>query len=58
MANNPAFLRWIERGLKGDDKAREMVKELVQRRMKIGGATGAGIGESQYQTPNQNVILP
>jgi hypothetical protein len=58
MANNPAFLRWIEKGLKGDDQAREMVKELVQRRMKIGGAAGAGVGQSQFQTPNQSVLLP
>src|SRR5580700_889290 len=57
IANNPAFLRWIEKGLKGDDRAREMVKELVQRRMKIGGAMGAGVGESQFQTPNQNTML-
>ena len=58
LANNPSFLRWIEKGLKGDDQAREMVKELVQRRMKIGGAAGAGVGQSQFQTPNQAVLLP
>jgi hypothetical protein len=57
VANNPAFLRWIEKGLKGDDQAREMVREVVQQRMKIGGAMGAGVGESQYSTPNQNVMM-
>jgi len=58
LANNPSFLRWIEKGLKGDDQAREMVRDIVQRRMKIGGAVGAGIGQSQFQTPNENVLLP
>ena len=57
LANNPAFLRFVERGLNGDDGARQMVKELVQKRMKIGGALGAGVGESQYSTPNQNVMM-
>ncbi len=57
IANSPAFLRWIEKGLKGDDKARDMVREVVQQRMKIGGAVGAGGGESQFQTPNQGLIL-
>jgi hypothetical protein len=60
--NNPAFLRWLEKGLKGDDGARETVREAVQRvlnepetqkRLGRAGATGAGIGQSQYQTPNQ-----
>lgn len=50
--NNPAFMRWIEKGLKGDEKAREMVKAEVQRRMQIGGALGAGLAESQYAAPN------
>jgi hypothetical protein len=57
LVNNPAFLRWIEKGLKGDARAREMVRETVEQRMKIGGAMGAGVGESQYSTPNQNLML-
>ncbi len=60
--NNPAFLRWLEKGLKGDDGARETVREAVQRalnepetqkRLGRAGALGAGVGQSQYQTPNQ-----
>jgi hypothetical protein len=43
-------MRFVEKGLKGDDSAREMVRELVQRRMRVGGPVGAGIAESAYQT--------
>lgn len=50
--NNPAFMRWIQKGLQGDEKAREMVREVVQRRMQVGGAFGAALSESQYAAPN------
>lgn len=53
--NNPAFLRWMEKGLRGDERAREMVKAEIQRRMQQGGAAGAGAGEGLFQTPNQNL---
>lgn len=53
--NNPAFLRWVEKGLKGDDAARALVRATVQRRMQFGGAIGAGAGQALYQTPNQNL---
>lgn len=49
LASNPAFLRWIERGLNGDKAAREMTRQEVQRAMQRGGAMGAGIGESVVQ---------
>lgn len=52
LSNNPAFMRWIEKGLKGDEKAREMVRETLRKRMAIGGALGAGLTESQYAAPN------
>lgn len=55
--NNPAFLRWVEKGLKGDDAARKLVRETVQRRMQLGGATGAGAGQAAYQAPNQNLPM-
>lgn len=55
--NNPAFLRWIEKGLKGDDMARKMVKDTLRRRMQLGGAAGAGAGEAAHQAPNQNLPL-
>lgn len=48
--NSPALMRFVEKGLKGDDKAREMVRELVQRRMAIGGPVGAGLAETGYQS--------
>jgi hypothetical protein len=45
ISNNPAFLRWVMKGLQGDDNAREMVRQTVQQRMRIGGPIGAGAGE-------------
>jgi hypothetical protein len=57
LVNNPAFLRWVERGLKGDERAREMVKAEIQKRMKWGGMAGAGAAQSLYQTPNQNLVI-
>lgn len=53
MANNLTFMRWVEKGLKGNAQAREMVKREVQRQMQIGGAVGAGLAESQFATPQQ-----
>ena len=52
LMNNPAFLRWIEKGLKGNEQARQMVKETVARQANIGGAIGSGATESQYAAPN------
>ena len=49
--SSPAFLRWVQKGLKGDPAAREMTRQQVQRAMQRGGAVGAGLGESQYQAP-------
>ncbi len=50
LTTSPAFLRWVQKGLKGDDAARLATKEAVQRFMQRGGAAGAGVAESQYQT--------
>ncbi len=55
LVNNPAFLRWMEKGLKGDERAREMVKAEIQRRMQQGGAAGAGATQGLAQAPNQNL---
>lgn len=49
--SSPAFLRWVQKGLRGDPAAREMTRQQVQRAMQRGGAIGAGVGESQYQAP-------
>jgi len=51
LVNSPAFLRWMEKGLKGDERARQMVKAEIQRRMQKGGAAGAGAAESLVQQP-------
>ena len=51
LTSNLSFLRFVEKGLKGDTAAREQVRQLVQRRMQQGGAIGAGGAESQYQAP-------
>lgn len=53
LASNPAFLRWIDKGLNGDEQARQMTKAAVQRHIQKGGATGAAISEAEYQAPNQ-----
>lgn len=49
LASKPWFLRFVEKGLKGDEIARERTKEAVQRAMRMGGALGAGLGESTEQ---------
>lgn len=51
--NRPGLLRWIQKGVKGDDAARELTRATVQRLMQKGGAIGAGVAEGQYQTPEQ-----
>ncbi len=51
--NRPGLLRWIQKGVKGDEAAREMTRQQVQRLMQKGGAIGAGAAEGQYQTPEQ-----
>lgn len=49
LSSNPAFLRWIDKGLNGDEQARQMTKQAIQRHIQKGGALGAGAAESQYQ---------
>ena len=48
LTNNTAFMRWVERGLRGSAESREMVKRELTKRMNFGGALGAAIGESQF----------
>jgi hypothetical protein len=49
LTTSPAFLRWVEKGLKGDEAAREVVRAQVQRAMQRGGAAGAGGAEATFQ---------
>lgn len=51
-ASNPAFLRWIDKGLSGDEQARQMTRAAVQRHIQKGDATGAAVAEAEYQVPN------
>lgn len=51
--NDIPRMKWILKGLQGDDAAREMVRQQVQRSMQVGGAVGAGASEATYQTPTQ-----
>lgn len=44
-STNPAFLRWVAKGLESGPEAREMVRETVQRTLGI----GAGAGQMMYQ---------
>jgi hypothetical protein len=55
LSNNVAFMKWVQKGLKGDSRAREVVKEAVQRAMNAGGAVGAAVGESQYQAGSEGL---
>lgn len=53
LSSNLAFMRWVQKGLAGDEQARQMVKQQVQKAMQVGGAMGAGGAEALYQTPPQ-----
>jgi hypothetical protein len=53
LTTSPAFLRWIEKGLKGNQTARNVVREQVQRAMQVGGAVGAGAAEGTFQASEQ-----
>lgn len=53
LSSNLTFLKWVQKGLRGDEAARQMVREQVQRAMAVGGATGAGGAEGFHQTPEQ-----
>lgn len=50
LTSNPAFLRWLEKGLNGDNSARETAKQAVQKYMQRGGVAGATGTEGAYQT--------
>lgn len=49
LTSNPAFLRWLEKGLKGDDTARETARQAVQKFTGAGGAAGAGVAQAGFQ---------
>jgi hypothetical protein len=51
---HPAFIQWVAKGLRGPPSARAMVREEWQKAMKIGGGTGAAIGETMYQNPQES----
>lgn len=56
MVNKPAFTRFILKGLKGDEAAREMVKKELVSRMRAGGAIGAAAGTALFTTPNRRTL--
>lgn len=53
LGSNPAFLRWLEKGLQGGPEAREMTRRELQRMMQKRGAQGAGAGEALFATPQK-----
>jgi hypothetical protein len=53
LTSSPSFMRWVQKGLKGDEAAREVVRAQVQRMMQKGGAVGAGVGEANFQASEQ-----
>lgn len=48
LSTNPAFLRWVEKGLKGDETSKQAVRDQLQAMMKE-GQVGAAMGEGAYQ---------
>jgi hypothetical protein len=52
LMNNVPLMRYIEKGLKGDEAARARTRALLGRYMKYGGAIGAGAAESQFAAPS------
>lgn len=52
--SSPSFQRFVLKGLEGDEPARQQTRAQIQRMMQKGGALGAGIGESQEKTLEQN----
>lgn len=53
MVNKPGLMRFVQRGLKGDERGRELAKIAVQNSMRYGGPVGAGVGEAEFQAPRQ-----
>ncbi len=53
FTTSPSFLRFIERGLTGNEQERQAVKAIVQRAMKRGQAIGTGVGETVFQQPSE-----
>jgi len=51
--NSPALMRFVQKGLKGDPRGREMARQAVQSWMQKGGAVGAGVGQAEFQAPRQ-----
>jgi hypothetical protein len=49
VSSSPAFLRWLEKGLKGDDNSRQIVRDKIQSLMNKGGTVGAGGAQAAYQ---------
>jgi len=53
LTNSPSLMRFVQRGLKGDEQGRQIARQAVQAWMRRGGAVGAGVGEAEFQAPNQ-----
>lgn len=50
IATSPRTMRYILKGLSGDEASRLRTKKMVQRFIQTGGAVGAGVGEEQFQS--------
>jgi hypothetical protein len=59
LANSPALLRYIEKGLKGDERARAMSREALKRLSERGGHIGGAGAATAYQSSDfQNDTVP
>lgn len=57
LSTNPAFLRWVEKGLKGNEVSKQAVRDQLQAMMKEGQG-GAAAGEGAYQGRNADDFDP
>ena len=53
LVNSPTLMRFVEKGLKGDEQARAMTRQAVANWMRRGGAIGAGAAQAEFQAPRQ-----
>ena len=53
LTNNPTLLRYIVKGLEGNEAERAATRHQIQQWAKKGGAIGAGAAESLQSTPEQ-----
>jgi hypothetical protein len=54
IMNKPGLMRFVQKGLEGDEASRLRIRELLQKYTQAGGVVGAGVGEAAFQIPRQH----